>query len=72
MALAALAIGIGSNTAIFRVVDAVLPRPAPFPDSDRIVMFTVLTWFRGRLIPLHVDFSGAAPHGVGVMPCLHL
>ena len=68
----AAAIGIGSNTAIFPVVDAVLLRPAPFPDSDRIVIFTVLTWFRGRLIPLHVDFSGAATHGVGVMPCLHL
>src|ERR671913_1477997 len=51
VAVLTLALGIGATTAIFSVVNAVLLRPLPYPDAERVVM----VWMDNRRMGMNED-----------------
>lgn len=57
-AILSLAIGIGANTAIFSVADALLLRPLPYKDADRLVIL----WNRSPGLGILQDWFSTAQY----------
>ena len=56
MAVVTLALGIGANTAIFSVVDAVVVRPQPYPHASRLV------WIAQEVRELKTEIAAGADY----------
>ncbi|MBV8513733.1 MAG: ABC transporter permease, partial [Acidobacteria bacterium] len=56
VAILTLALGIGATSAMFSVVDRILFRSLPYPESERLVSFGVTAPFEAREFMLGPDF----------------
>lgn len=80
IAVITLALGIGACTAIFSVVDAVLVRPLPYRDAERIVSLKEIdgtgrqtTFAEPNFVDVRArshSFSGVAEYVMGLMPVI--
>jgi predicted permease len=52
VAILVIALGVGANTAMFTIVNAVLLQPLPFPDPDRLIVLSELAPNTGERVSL--------------------
>jgi putative ABC transport system permease protein len=65
-AILTVALGVGANTAVFSVADAVLFRPLPYPDSSRLFMLRMADLKTGQAFGRLPDANAEAALATGL------